>query len=324
MIDGELGTFLEIARDVLATREDEAHEEEGAYRNFLEDVAKLNKDLPPGQDLERELYNRHFYRLQQFKFCSSMATIGIMLRVHLEKQGLFSSTVGDPLAGLMEFHAEQKEEILAEAVKLANHHYNAGKETLEKALSSFTLRLFYRLLYWAHHHFFFALILGRNSELAKEPGLGYSAHIAEEGCAACATGLGLWLDDFIDGEEPGLEQEIADLYDDGQELEAAKLARRVAIPSNPIFPRHWAAVGKARAMIKAGGDWLAPGIEALLALEKEYSERQSPQEMIYEMDERSRIEQGLIEGYRESGNLQEAERYAVRLATRMLMQRVLG
>lgn len=281
------------------------------YGEFL---AKLN-ELGTGyasSAIEQTLYDGFFRRIMQHYFCAAMIVVGVSLRHRGCQSRHLTSDLGDPLASLLEAFPEHQDGLLGAAAEFANHHFSEGKMMLRSALAELGLRSFYNKLYWARHNFLVAMQLSGNSSLASSGLLGFRQFVAEEGVAACSTGLCYNLTEFVDGEGFGLEREVISLLSKGMEAEAQRVIDSASKPTNPLLPRRYAEFLGARGMIESGEPWASMGLRTLLELEPDYF---GPDEH----DDLTLIQQGIIAGYRAIGEPEQAKRAATRLTGRLVM-----
>ena len=201
------------------------------------------------------------------------------------------------------------------AVELGNGNYAAAGARLRKALAERCFDRFQTDLFFAAHHFYAALLFVPRG--AAPPGYRYSEQLADEGYACAQTGLGLRYG-IEEWQRDPLQERLSAILQE-ENLDAAEdELRRLSKPTQPAYPRHWAEVSLARALIARGGDDLAEGARRLIAL----GEAMTPEDGAgVELD---RIEDGLRVALLARGDTERSKALAARIIGREMVRHSLG
>lgn len=320
-VDEEETGLASRLRDVLA-RTDEDDQE--LVANFWSDVTGHIRLGATGADLGRPLYATYFRHmiLPYFSACVALLDVGLLVGIRAGTLG--DTSVGDPLSAFLRNQADQRDEILAAGAETANRHYAEAKKALAAALASVSLRRFHHLLYWADHHFLTAHILARNAELTASRLLHFDAYVAEEGNAACATGLFFGFEELVDGRDTAFFTTLVEKLRTGDEAGARRLVRGASTPRSPELPRFQARLEHARAMLRAGGPWTARAVEALLELERECTAAPAAGRYADTGEDQLLVQQFLVDAFRTLGDQDAARRYASRMVGSALVRSVLA
>lgn len=321
--DSEYEHLLKCAENALAASRVET--KHNTLRSFWTEAQQLGFDETlSAEQIQKPLYKNYFenFRLDGYTFSPAMLMVNLELHSGHWVPDLEYKDSIEALSTYMHWAPHEYPEIPDIAVQLGNSHFEEGKRRRNQARSALTLDNFYSNLYFATHHFFTALLsLHSTTKWVDSSKFSYDLRMADEDYAVSVTGLCANLEDFIDGKRFKLERMLARLLRQDRELDARKLIRELTGPRNPIYPKYFAQVSLAIAMVTVGGKWLNQGIESLRSLENEFKKRATLTEM--SSTELDRVLYKLAIGYKESGDIKQAESYTAQLYGRQLMRRVL-
>jgi len=322
---GELEFLLKRTENVLNASRSES--EQSVLEEFWAAAFGLTSDQNLSvQQIEQRLFEDYLHsgRMDVVTFCNAILLAGFQMRVSKWYPIDGFKSAGFALSVYLRWASLEDPLIVDLAVQAGNFHFDSGEEMVKQALSALTLRDFYRKLFLAAHHYFCARVISFDiSQRINPPSFDYESYIAEEGWAGVITGLCDGVEEMLDiGQPENIELILIRFLQNDQEEEVKKYVRDLTRPRNPIFPRHYAYVALARAMINAEGKWLEPGVRKLLDLEKEFMSRATISETA--SDELDNIYHGLARGYYLKGDEEQARSFGRKLVARKLTRHVLS
>lgn len=204
------------------------------------------------------------------------------------------------------------------AIKVGNGHFEAAEKLAEKALSSVTRRSFYRRLFLAAHHAMTALcIAGQVENVFGKDVLDYRSLMSEELFACTSMGLMFHLEDASTEE---FEKHLAKLLKFDPPA-AERAIKGVTWIKDPVYSRHEARYIMSKALFRAGKH--EESISALNKSIEDLNTQCGPTEVGF-VDELNRLELSLVRVYKDLGDRDATEKYARRVAARMIVERLSG